>query len=110
MSAAARARASASGDPEEVVGQPLGRLRADPGQPVEGLDEARDRLDQRDSPRALAPPEQAAEAAGQATGDRRHLLVGQAAGHVEGVVDAATTRSWSMSTSAGSTAWGRWST
>ena len=31
--------------PEQMVGQALGRLRADPGQPREGLDEAGDRRD-----------------------------------------------------------------
>ena len=32
---------------EQVIGQPLGRLRADPRQPRERFDQAGDRLDQR---------------------------------------------------------------
>ena len=40
-----RARLGVLG-PKQVVGQPLRRLRADPGQAIECLDQARDRFDE----------------------------------------------------------------
>ena len=80
MSAAARARASASGRAQQVVGQPLGGLGADAGQPRERLDEPGDRLDECGHGRQRPARSQAGDA--QAAGHARHLLLGDLLGLV----------------------------
>ena len=89
------------GRAEEVVGQPLGGLRADAGQPGERLDQPRDGLDDGAWPRAAPaympgrrrPPVTAAIFCSASSRDARSASL-----------TAATTRSWSISTSSGSTA------
>ena len=87
------------GRAEQVVGQPLGGLRADPGQARERFDEPRDGLDEGGrhapvtSPGCLRPPVTAAIFCSASSRDARRASL-----------TAATTRSWSISTSAGSTA------
>ena len=82
MSAAASVRASASGRAEQVVGQALGGLRPDPGQPRERLDQPGDRLDERGGHGSRSHPRQA-----KAAGHGRHLLLGQVARHAQRLVD-----------------------
>ena len=88
------------GGAQQVERQPLGGLRPDPGQPRERLDEPGDGLDQRGRPRwaptcpgSRSPPVTAAIFCSASSRDARRASL-----------TAATTRSCSISTSAGSTA------